>query len=61
MLASEDENELHEVTWRDIATFSSLYFLGDYVSKAVGTIMQKVKGVPLLNYMEKRPDTKNPL
>ncbi len=61
MLASEDENELHEVTWRDIATFSSLYFLGDYVSKAVGTIMQKVKGVPLLNYMKDRPDTKNPL
>lgn len=61
MLASEDENELHEVTWRDIATFSSLYFLGDYVSKGVGTIMQKVKGVPLLNYMKDRPDTKNPL
>lgn len=61
MLAAEDENELHEVTWRDIATFSSLYFLGDYVSKGVGTIMQKVKGVPLLNYMTERPDTKNPL
>lgn len=61
MLAAEDENELHEVTWRDIATFSSLYFLGDYVSKGVGTIMQKVKGVPLLNYMKERPDTKNPL
>ena len=61
MLASEDENELHEVTWRDIATFSSLYFLGDYVSKGVGTIIQKVKGVPLLNYMTDKPDTKNPL
>ena len=61
MLASEDENELHEVTWRDIATFSSLYFLGDYVSKGVGTIIQKVKGVPLLNYMTDKPNTKNPL
>lgn len=61
MLAAEDNNELHEVTWRDIATFSSLYFLGDYVSKGVGTIMQKVKGVPLLNYMKERPETKNPL
>ena len=61
MLASEDENELHEVTWRDIATFSSLYFLGDYVSKGVGTIMQKVKGIPLLNYMADKPETKNPL
>ncbi len=61
MLASEDENELHEVTWRDIATFSSLYFLGDYVSKGVGTIIQKVKGIPMLNYMTDKPDTKNPL
>ena len=61
MLAAEDPNELHEVTWRDIATFSSLYFLGDYVSKVVGTIMQKVKGVPLLSYMTQKPDTKNPL
>lgn len=61
MLVAEDENELKEVTWRDIATFSSLYFLGDYVSKGVGTIMQKVKGVPLLNYMKDTPDTKNPL
>ncbi len=61
MLVAADENELKEVTWRDIATFSSLYFLGDYVSKFVGTIMQKVKGVPLLNYMKEKPDTKNPL
>lgn len=61
MLASEDENELKEVTWRDIATFSSLYFLGDYVSKAVGTIIQKVKGVPLLNYMKERPEKMNML
>lgn len=61
MLASEDENELKEVTWRDIATFSSLYFLGDYVSKGVGTIIQKVKGVPLLNYVKEKPNTQNPL
>lgn len=61
MLAAEDENELKEVTWRDIATFSSLYFLGDYVSKGVGTIIQKVKGVPLLNYMKERPENMNML
>lgn len=61
MLASEDENELKEVTWRDIATFSSLYFLGDYVSKGVGTIIQNVKKVPLLNYMKEKPDKMNPL
>lgn len=61
MLASEDENELKEVTWRDIATFSSLYFLGDYVSKGVGTIIQKVKKVPLLNYMKDKPENMNAL
>lgn len=62
MLAAEDQNELKEVTWRDIATFSSLYFLGDYVSKGVGSIIQSVKKVPLLNYMEETPkDAKTPL
>ena len=61
MLVSEDDNELKEVTWRDIATFASLYFLGDYAAKGVGTIMQKVNGVPLLNYMKDAPETKNPI
>ena len=27
MLVAEDKNELAEATWRDIATFSSLYFI----------------------------------
>lgn len=64
MLVSADQNELNEVTWRDIATFSSLYFLGDYVSKGVGSIIQHVtKGeVSLLNYMTETPKAaKNPL
>lgn len=60
MLASEDKNELHEVTWRDIATFSSLYFLGDYVAKGVGYLLQKLTGVSLLNYTKDKPQaTKN--
>ena len=55
MLASEDKNELHEVTWRDIATFSSLYFLGDYVAKGVATIIKKVSNINLLNYTKEAP------
>ena len=50
MAASEDKNELREATIRDIATFSSLYFLGDYAAKGVATLIEKVKpGVKLLN------------
>ncbi len=37
MLAAEDENELRESIVRDMATFSSLYFLGDYVKKAAAS------------------------
>jgi hypothetical protein len=59
MLASEDPNELKEVTWRDIATFSSLYFLGDYVAKAVGVLLQKTAKIPLLNYTKKAPVKSN--
>lgn len=55
MLASEDKNELNEVTWRDIATFASLYFLGDYVAKGVGLILQKLTKIPLLNYTKNLP------
>lgn len=40
MLASEDENELRETTVRDIASFSGLYFLGDYVKKGVASGME---------------------
>lgn len=49
MLASDDKNDLREATVRDIATFSSLYFLGDYIAKGIATAIQKVKGVQLLN------------
>ncbi len=41
MAAADDKNELAEATVRDIATFISLYFLGDYVAKATATIIEK--------------------
>ncbi len=51
MLAAEDPNELRESTVRDIASFSGLYFLGDYASKATATLIEKLdKSVKLLNH-----------
>jgi len=41
MLAAEDENELRESTIRDIASFSGLYFLGDYVKKGAASLIEK--------------------
>ncbi|MCI1273926.1 MAG: hypothetical protein LKG27_05785 [Clostridiaceae bacterium] len=41
MASSEDKNELREATIRDIATFSSLYFLGDYAAKAIASTIEK--------------------
>jgi len=52
MMASEDKNELREATVRDIATFSSLYFLGDYVAKALATGIQKAKNISLINHLK---------
>ena len=49
MAAADDKNELAEATVRDIATFSSLYFLGDYAAKGAATIIQNKTGVELLN------------
>ena len=49
MAAADDKNELAESTVRDIATFSGLYFLGDYADKGAATIIQNTKGVKLLN------------
>lgn len=40
MAVSEDKNELREATVRDIATFSSFYFLGDYVAKGIATFFR---------------------
>lgn len=41
MAASEDKNELQLATVRDITTFASMYFLGDYAAKGVATVMEK--------------------
>ena len=50
--ASEDSNELKENTIRDIATFSSFYFLGDYAAKAIATLIQKKTGITLINQLK---------
>ena len=61
MAAAEDKNELVEATVRDIATFSSLYFLGDYAAKAAATVIQKKTGVVLLNETKEAPKDANKL
>ena len=59
MAVSEDKNELREATVRDIATFSSFYFLGDYVAKGIATFLEHAnkdknngKGVHLINRLK---------
>lgn len=49
MAVADDKNELAEATVRDIATFSGLYFLGDYAGKATATLIEKKYDVKLLN------------
>lgn len=51
MAAADDKNELAEATVRDIATFASLYYLGDVAAKGAATIIQNKTGVKLLNDM----------
>ena len=61
MAAADDKNELVEATIRDIATFLSLYFLGDYAAKATATLIQKETGVVLLNETKKLKENANGL
>lgn len=42
MLFAEDKNELKEAKYRDIFTYLSLYFLGDYAAKGVASVAEKV-------------------
>ena len=49
MAVADDKNELAETTARDIVTFAGLYFLGDYAGKAAATLIEKKKGIQLLN------------
>lgn len=54
LAAAEDKNELHENTIRDIATFSSFYFLGDYAAKGIATFLEKHNkdGIKLINRLK---------
>lgn len=51
LAAAEDSNELQENTIRDIATFSSFYFLGDYAAKGIATYLENHNkdGIKLTN------------
>ena len=61
MGASEDKNELREATVRDIATFSSFYFLGDYVAKGIATFLEKKNpGTHLINRLKEAKTDANP-
>lgn len=62
MGAAEDRNELREATVRDIATFASFYFLGDYVAKGIATFLEKKNdGVHLINRLKETSKDANPL
>lgn len=54
MASSQDKNDLREATSRDIATFLSFYFIGDYIAKGIATLLEKTnnaksKGIKLIN------------
>ena len=59
MAAADDKNELAEATVRDIATFSSLYYLGDVAAKGAASIIQKKTGTVLLNDMKPLKENAN--
>lgn len=61
LAAAEDSNELKENTIRDIATFSSFYFLGDYAAKAIATFLEKHNkdGIKLINRLKEPTEGAN--
>ncbi len=59
MAAADDKNELAEATVRDIATFASLYYLGDVAAKGAATIIQNKTGEVLLNDMKPLKENAN--
>lgn len=62
MGASEDKHELREATVRDIATFSSFYFLGDYVAKGIASLFEKYNpDMKLINRMREPKQGANAL
>ena len=55
MGASEDPDDLREATLRDIATFTSFYFFGDFAAKAIASGIEaadKSKRVKLINTLK---------
>ncbi len=63
LAAAEDSNELKENTIRDIATFSSFYFLGDYAAKGIATFLENHNkdGIKLINRLKAPQDGANAL
>lgn len=64
MGASQDRNDLREATYRDIATFSTFYFINDYVEKAFGTWLEKTnycksRGIKLINELSPKKSGSN--
>lgn len=60
MAASEDKNDLREATVRDIATFSSFYFLGDYVAKGIASAIEHFKPeIKLINVLKEQDKDAN--
>ena len=60
MGASEDFNDLRESTVRDLATFASFYFLGDYAAKAIASTIEKYKpDIKLTNELKPQKENAN--
>ena len=59
--SAEDSNELKENTIRDIATFSSFYFLGDYAAKGIATYLENHNkdGIKLTNKLKPTKEDAN--
>jgi len=49
MAVADDKEELAEAHTRDLVTFSSMYFLGDYAAKGAASYYEKKHGISLLN------------
>lgn len=62
MGASQDRNDLREATYRDIATFSTFYFINEYAEKLAATGLEKYykgctdHGIKLINELAPRKE-----
>ena len=68
MGAADDKKELREATVRDIATFCSLYFLGDYAAKGIASYIERLgikdengNAVKLINRLKNPKENANSL